>query len=41
MKQYLGENYDKEYWEDDLADYAPEHGIERFEVLEYWGMCDV
>ena len=37
----LGENYDKEYWEDDLADYAPEHGIERFEVLEYWGMCDV
>ena len=37
----LGENYDKEYWEDDLADYAPEHGIERFEVLEYWGMCDI
>ena len=37
----LGENYDKEYWEDDLADYAPEHGVERFEVLEYWGMCDV
>ena len=37
----LGENYDKEYWEDDLSDYAPEHGIERFEVLEYWGMVDV
>jgi len=37
----LGENYDKEYWEDDLADYAPEHGVERFEVLEYWGMCDI
>jgi len=37
----MGENYDKEYWEDDLADYAPEHGIERFEVLEYWGMVDV
>jgi len=36
----LGENYDKEYWEDDLADYAPEHGVERFEVLEYWGMVD-
>ena len=36
----LGENYNKEYWEDDLSDYAPEHGIERFEVLEYWGMCD-
>ena len=37
----FGENYTKKYWEDDLSDYAPEHGIERFEVLEYWGMCDV
>ena len=37
----LGESYDKKYWEDDLSDYAPEHGIDRFEVLEYWGMCDV
>ena len=37
----FGENYDKKYWEDDLADYAPEHGIDRFEVLEYWGMVDV
>ena len=36
-----GENYTKESWEDDLADYAPEHGIERYEVLEYWGMCDI
>ena len=36
-----GENYVKKYWEDDLADYAPEHGIDRFEVLEYWGMVDV
>jgi len=36
----LGENYIKKYWEDDLSDYAPEHGIERFEVLEYWGMVD-
>ena len=36
-----GENYTKKYWEDDLADYAPEHGIDRFEVLEYWGMCDI
>ena len=36
----LGENYDKKYWEDDLSDYAPEHGVDRFEVLEYWGMCD-
>jgi len=37
----LGENYNKEHWEDDLSDYAPEHGIERYEVLEYWGMVDV
>src|SRR5210317_1673057 len=36
-----GESYDKKYWEDDLSDYSPEHGIDRFEVLEYWGMCDV
>jgi len=36
----MGENYDKKYWEDDLSDYAPEHGIDRFEVLEYWGMVD-
>ena len=36
-----GENYVKKYWEDDLSDYAPEHGIDRFEVLEYWGMVDV
>jgi hypothetical protein len=36
-----GENYSKKYWEDDLSDYAPEHGVDRFEVLEYWGMVDV
>ena len=36
----IGENYTKKYWEDDLADYAPEHGVERFEVLEYWGTID-
>ena len=36
-----GESYDKKYWEDDLSDYAADHGIDRFEVLEYWGMCDV
>ena len=36
----FGENYQKKYWEDDLSDYAPEHGIDRFEVLEYWGMVD-
>ena len=37
----LGENYNKESWEDDLSDYAPEYGIERYEVLEYWGTVDV
>jgi len=36
-----GESYTKKYWEDDLSDYAPEHGIDRFKVLEYWGTCDV
>ena len=36
----MGENYNKEYWEDDLSDYAPEHGVDRFEVLEYWGTVD-
>ncbi len=36
-----GENYDKKYWEDDLSDCATDHGIDRFEVLEYWGMCDI
>ena len=36
----FGENYNRESWEDDLSEYAPEHGVERFEVLEYWGMCD-
>jgi hypothetical protein len=36
----MGENYNKKYWEDDLSDYAPEHGIDRFEVLEYWGTVD-
>ena len=35
-----GESYVKKYWEDDLSDYAPDHGVYRFEVLEYWGMCD-
>src|SRR6056300_371261 len=35
-----GESYNKKYWEDDLSDYAPEHGIDRFEVLEYWGTVD-
>jgi len=36
-----GENYIKKHWEDDLSDYAPEYTIERFEVLEYWGVVDM
>jgi len=32
-----GESYVKKYWEDDLKDYAPNYGVDRFEVLEYWG----
>ena len=35
-----GENYVRKYWEDDLSDYSPDTSIDRFEVLEYWGMCD-
>ena len=35
-----GENYVKKYWEDDLTDYNQENYVERFEVLEYWGMID-
>jgi len=36
-----GPNYIKEYWEDDLSDYQPNMGVERWEVLEYWGAVDV
>ncbi len=36
-----GPSYVKKYWEDDLRDYAPNFGIDRFEVLEYWGNIDV
>jgi len=36
----MGESYTKESWEDDLADYEIQHSIERFEVLEYWGIID-
>ena len=48
-----GENYSKEWWEDDLTDNivgsefgsetasnAGGGGVERFEVLEFWGMID-
>ena len=36
----MGESYIKESWEDDLADYEIQHRIDRFEVLEYWGIID-
>ena len=36
-----GEGYNKKYWEDDLRDYTPNFGVERFEVLEYWGDVDL
>jgi hypothetical protein len=36
-----GPNYVKEYWEDDLSDYEPNMGVERWEVLEYWGAVDI
>ena len=35
-----GETYVKKYWEDDLTDYQPNQDIDRFEVLEYWGVVD-
>ena len=37
----MGENYQKQSWEDDLSDYANSEEINRFEVFEYWGMLDV
>jgi len=36
-----GESYAKKYWEDDLQDYQTDSGVERFEVLEYWGVMDM
>lgn len=36
----MGEDYEKKYWEDDLRDFTPTFGVERFEVLEYWGTVD-
>ena len=33
-------NYQPQYWEAALSDYKNEDTIERFEVLEYWGVVD-
>lgn len=35
-----GESYIKKYWEDDLDDYQVNFGVDRFEVLEFWGIVD-
>lgn len=35
-----GSNYTREYWEDTLDDNANVDDIDRYEVLEYWGMLD-
>ena len=35
-----GPSYDREYWEDTLEDNANIDAIERFEVMEYWGILD-
>ena len=35
-----GPDYTKKYWEDDLNDYQTDTGVERYEVLEYWGVVD-
>jgi hypothetical protein len=35
-----GESYTKKYWEDDLNDYQVDTGIDRFEVLEFWGSVE-
>ena len=34
-------SYTKKYWEDTLRDYAVNFGIDRYEVMEYWGNIDV
>ncbi len=36
-----GPDYTKKWWEDNLNDYHTDTGIERYEVLEYWGVVDV
>jgi hypothetical protein len=35
-----GTNYVREYWEDSLDDSGLVEGVDRFEVLEYWGVLD-
>lgn len=35
-----GASYDREYWENTLEDNANSMDIDRYEVLEYWGILD-
>jgi len=35
-----GASYAREYWEDTLEDSANTDAVERFEVMEYWGLLD-
>jgi len=35
-----GSNYTREYWEDALEDDSTHSDMDRFEVLEYWGILD-
>ena len=37
----MGENYQREWWEQVMADDAQETRAERFEVLEFWGYVDI
>lgn len=36
----LGPSYHREYWEDTLEDAQNKSDIDRYEVLEYWGVVD-
>ena len=35
-----GSNFVREYWDDSLADSGPVDSLDRFEVLQYWGVLD-
>ena len=36
----MGASYQREYWEDALEDSANSYDVNRYEVLEYWGIID-
>ena len=35
-----GPNYERSYWEDHMEDGGVSHEMDRYEVLEYWGILD-